>query len=62
MWARFSHLLQTLTVLTTNKVKFKWTNVEQKVFDDLKRVVARSTLLAHPDFNKRLDIHTDDLN
>ena len=40
------------------KVNFKWTNVEQKAFDDIKRAVAHDTLLAYPDFNKRFDIHT----
>ena len=57
MWARRSHLLHPLTALTSNKVKFKWTDVEQKVFDDIKRTVARETLFSYPDFNKRFDIH-----
>ena len=30
MWSKWSHLLQPLTALTTKKVKFKCTDVEQK--------------------------------
>ena len=32
--SRWSHLIHPLTALTSNKVKFKWTNVEQKEFYD----------------------------
>ena len=57
MWNRRSNLLQPLTVLTSNMVKFKWTDGEQKAFDDIKRAVTQDTLSAYPDFNKRFDIH-----
>ena len=40
-------------------VKFKWAVVEQKVFDEIKWRVARSTLLIYEYFNKQFDIHTD---
>ena len=33
MWTKRSHLLHPLTELTSNKVKFKWSEIEQKVFD-----------------------------
>ena len=36
IWVKQSHLLQPLTVLTSNKVKLKWTVVEHKVFDEIK--------------------------
>ena len=58
IWAKQSHLLQPLTVLTSNKVKLKWTVVKQKVFDEIKWIVECDTLLIYPDFNKRYDIHT----
>ena len=58
MWAKQSYLLQPLTVLTSMKVKFKWTVAEQKSFDDIKLIVDCNTLLIYPDFNKRFDIHT----
>ena len=59
MWAKWSHLLQPLTAFTSNKVKFKLTVFKQKLFDEIKRIVARDDLLIYPDFNKRFDIHTD---
>ena len=62
MWSRRSHLLHPLTAITSNKVKFKWTDVEQKAFDDIKCDVAHDTLLMYPDFNKRFYIHTDASN
>ena len=59
MWTRRSHLLHTLTALTSPKVKFKWTDMEQEKFDGIKRNVTHNTLLSYSDFNKRFDIHTD---
>ena len=58
MWSKRSHLLNPLTALTSHKVKFKWTGLEQKAFDDIKRAVSQDTLLLYPDFNQRFDIHT----
>ena len=46
MWDRWSHLLHPIMALILPKVNFKWTNVEQKAFDDIKRAVAHDTLLA----------------
>ena len=40
-------------------VKFKWNDVEQTAFDDIKCTISHNTLLAYPYFNKRFDIHTD---
>ena len=59
MWTKRSHLLQPLNVLKSNTVKFKWTDVEQKTFDEIKRIVVCDTLLIYPYFNKYFDIHTD---
>ena len=36
MWDKQSHLLQLLTEVTSTKVTFKWTDVEQKMFDKIK--------------------------
>ena len=43
----------------SNKLKCKWTNVEQKVFNEIKQIVTCDTLLIYRDFNKRFDIHMD---
>ena len=59
MCAKQSHLLHPLTSLTSPKVKFKWTEVEHKLFDDIYCTISHDTLLAYPYFNKRFDIHTD---
>ena len=59
MWARRSHLLQPLTILTSEKEAFKCTDMEQNTFDDTKHVVARNTLLSYPYYNNKLDIRTD---
>ena len=59
MWAIKSHLLQPLTSLTSNKVNFKWTGVEHKAVDDIKRAVSHNTLLTYPYLNKRFDIPMD---
>ena len=60
MWDRRSHLLHPLTEITSPKVKFKWNNVEQKTFDDIKCDVSHDTLLAYWYFDKIFDIHTED--
>jgi len=43
MWIRRSETLAPLTALTSKNVKFKWTDVEQKAFDTMKRIMARET-------------------
>ena len=58
IWERRSHLLKPLIALTSTKITFKWTNVEQKAFNKIRQIVARDTLLTYPDLNERFDIHT----
>ena len=60
MRPRRSHTLSYSTKLTSIKRKFKWEQVKQYVFDKIKRILARDTLLTHPNFNKTFKIHTDD--
>ena len=59
MRANLSHLLPPLTALTSHKVKFKWTGVEQKSFDDNKRDICQDNLLAYPNFNENFIIRAD---
>ena len=56
IWARRSHLLQPLTARTSTKLDFKWTDVEQKVLDEIKKIVARNTLLIYQYFNEHFDM------
>ena len=57
MWPRRSHMLVPLTILTSIKWKFKWTQVEQDAFDEINRIVARDNLSAYSDFNENFKIH-----
>ena len=52
MFSIRSHLLYPLNALTSNKVMYKCTDVEQKEFDDIRRAVTHNPLLENPDFNK----------
>lgn len=59
MWKHRSEALAPLTRLTSNKVKFVWTQKEQKAFETMMKIIGREVLLAYPDFNKPFEIHTD---
>ena len=45
MWSRRSHMLAPLTNIHSSKVKFKWNRIKQDLFDEIKRIVVRDTLL-----------------
>ena len=59
MWSRLLHTLSPSTILTSIKHKFKWTQVEKYAFNEIKRIVARDSLLTYQDFNETLKIHTN---
>ena len=59
MWSKRSELLAPLSTLTSDKNKWKWTDVEQTAFDKIKQVLSRETLLAFPNFDLPFTIHTD---
>ena len=59
MWSRRSHMSAPLTILTSININFKWTEVKQDAFDEIKRMVAHDTLLTYLDFNEASKIHTD---
>ena len=59
MWIRRSDTLAPLSRLQSKNVKWEWGKPEQAAFDTIKRIIARETLLAHPDFSKPFEIHTD---
>jgi len=59
MWARRSHVLAPLATLTSKTIKWKWEPQHQKTFATAKRVIAKETLLAYPNFNKPFQIYTD---
>ena len=51
-----------LTKLTSTKVPFKWTSVEEEAFHKLKMAISKETMLNYPDFSKEFEIHTDASN
>ena len=59
MWERRLHTLAPLTKITSNKVTFKWTKMEQYSFYEIKRIFSRNNLLTYPDFNEELKINTN---
>ena len=52
MWESHSYMLAHLTKLTSSKVKYKWTEAEQKAFKEIKKIVAPNILLDFPYFDK----------
>jgi len=59
MWPRRAHIMTPITNLTAKDVKFKWTQIEQKTFDDMNAILGREVLLTYPNFNKKFEIYTD---
>ena len=55
----WNKLLASLTKITSGKVKFKWTKIENNNLEEIKRIVAHNTLLVYPDFNEEFKIHTN---
>jgi predicted metalloprotease with PDZ domain len=50
IWPQRSHLLAPLSSLTSLKVKWNWTTECQNAFEDMKRLIAKETLLTYPNF------------
>ena len=49
-----------LTKISSNKVKYKWTKIGQDDFEEIKRIVDRDNLLVYTDFIEEFKFHTDD--
>ena len=43
----------------SSKENFKWTKIEQDMLEEIKWIVDRNVLLAHPNFNEEIKIHTN---
>jgi hypothetical protein len=62
MWKRRSHILAPLNKLTGKGVPYTWGPEQDSAFKEIKRVMAKETILSFPDFNKPFHIHTDASN
>ena len=59
VWPRRAHLLTPLNHLTKKGIKWQWGPLQVTAFENIKRAMAKDTLLFYPDFNKPFEIHTD---
>ena len=61
LWPRRSEILLPITELTKGAKKgpITWTPTCEAAFTKMKQLIAKETLLAYPDFNKKFTIHTD---
>jgi RNase H-like domain found in reverse transcriptase/Reverse transcriptase (RNA-dependent DNA polymerase) len=62
MWKRRSHILTPLTELTKvtrGSILFKWDEVHEKAFQEIKKLMSKNTMVFFPDFNKVFEIHID---
>jgi RNase H-like domain found in reverse transcriptase/Reverse transcriptase (RNA-dependent DNA polymerase)/Integrase zinc binding domain len=59
MWRGRSHVLAPLTGLVSNKTKWKWTEVEERAFEEAKQMVIREALLSYPDFSREFHVYAD---
>ena len=55
--SKHSNPLETLTSSMSNKVKFKWTGVKEKMFKEITHIVDCNNLLVYLDINKKLDTY-----
>ena len=59
MWHNHAQTLATLTKLCSTKVKFKWTDIEQKYFTAMKKILVCGVILSYPNFSEIFVIHTN---
>ena len=59
MWKRRSHILAPLSGLVSKTVKWDWTKECQEAFEEIKKTMAKETLLTYPDFNKTFHVYAD---
>jgi RNase H-like domain found in reverse transcriptase/Integrase zinc binding domain/Reverse transcriptase (RNA-dependent DNA polymerase) len=59
MWRHRSQILAPLSSLSGANSPFKWTEVHQKAFEEMKRIVSQEVLLSFPDYTQPFEIYTD---
>jgi len=59
MWIRRAHILAPLHKLLKKGTRWAWKSEHQRAFNNIKRVMAKQTLLHYPNFNETFEIYTD---
>ena len=59
MWIKRLHTLDPLTKLGLTRVKFRWTDIENKDFIAMGKTLGHNVLLSYHNFSERLIINTD---
>ncbi|MGH7973971.1 MAG: reverse transcriptase domain-containing protein [bacterium] len=59
LWPRRSETLAPLAALTSTKAAFLWTDIHQKAFDELKKIMGKQILLSFPNFTIPFHVYTD---
>ena len=62
MWPKRAHFLAPLTDLCSSKRTFKWNDVHEHSFQQIKRLVAEDVMLRFPDHSQPFHIYTDASN
>jgi transposase InsO family protein len=58
----FAKITKPLTSLLKKDVNFQWTEIEDKCFDYLKKILITEPILQYPDFNREFVLRTDASN
>ena len=59
MWQYRSEILTPLSSITSKHANWNWSEEYKKVFDTIKKLVSRETLLSYPNFHEPFEIHMD---
>ena len=59
MWGKRAHAPAPLTQIFSMQVKFKWDDLKNYYFIDMKKIVGHDVLFYYPNFSERFIIHTD---
>ena len=59
LWPGRSKVKAPLTALTGKGTPFAWKEIHKEAFHATKAMVAQDELLAHPNYSKHFDVHTD---
>jgi hypothetical protein len=62
LYPRQAEILAPLTSLCGKKTKFTWQSEHEEAFQQMKRVIARETMLTYPNFDEPFTVHTDASN